>query len=94
MTEPRPVYGIRETIEHWRRQSDLTDSDIESATFLHCAEEASEVPADGWIEGVPIERGIDVERLLRAIERTSGFGRDIDYATRLAAEYFRLGKEE
>lgn len=37
---------------------------------------------------------LDVERLFRAIERTSGFGRDIDYAARLAAEYSRLGESE
>jgi hypothetical protein len=35
-------------------------------------------------------RALDVTRLFRAIERTSGFGRDMDYASRLASEYERL----
>ena len=37
---------------------------------------------------------LTVERLRRAIERTPGFGRDRDYAERLAAEYARLSPSE
>ena len=43
-TTPRP-YGVPETIAHWRRQAELCDSDMESATFLHCADEIEEVLA-------------------------------------------------
>ena len=43
-TTPEP-YGVPETIAHWRRQAELCDSDMQSATFLHCADEIEEVLA-------------------------------------------------
>ena len=69
-TTPEP-YGVPETIAHWRRQAELCDSNVESATFLHCADEIEEVLAlaearSEWLPVTMIEptpEPLDAERL-------------------------------
>ena len=66
-TTPEP-YGVPETIAHWRRQAELCDSNVESATFLHCADEIEEVLALAEARSTPAE-ALDVEWLRRDIEK-------------------------
>ena len=70
-TTPEP-YGVPETIAHWRRQAELCDSNVESATFLHCADEIEEVLALAEARSTPAEARCDrIEKALARLLRTN-----------------------